>query len=366
VRRLLIFRLGSLGDTVVALPCFRLIARRFPDAERHLLTVLPVSDKAAPIESVLGGSGLVHGVMRYPVGLRDPAALLALGRRIRAFRPDLLIYLAEPRGRAAVWRDVMFFRLSGAKRILGAPLGEELRRNRTLPDGTWEAEASRLARCLEPLGDAATERRESWDLALTEAERSAAAEALAGWPGARGFIALSIGTKFAVNDWGDENWRETLVDLGLRRPGLGLVTLGVAGEAARSQAIAVAWPGPRLDLCGRLGVRESAALLARARLFLGHDSGPMHLASAVGTPVVAVFSARNRPGIWFPQGAGHRVLYRQTPCFGCGLAECTHYRKMCIASIAPQEVVAAAEAALAEGAKAIADMAGLDPSTRTA
>jgi heptosyltransferase III len=352
VRRLLIFRLGSLGDTVVALPCFHLIARRFPEAERRVLTVFPANDKAAPIESVLGDSGLIRGAMRYPMGLRDPRGLLALRREIMAFGPELLIYLAEPRGAVSVWRDLLFFRLCGVRRILGAPLSRDLREHRALPEGNWEAEAGRLARCLAPLGDAALDRPASWDLLLNPSERAVAEMALAGWPGARDFIALSVGTKFEVNDWGDANWREALAGLGRRHGELGLVTLGVAGEAARSQAVAAAWPGPRLDLCGRLAVRETAALLGRARLFLGHDSGPMHLAAALGTPGVAVFSARNHPGVWFPQGADQRVIYHRTPCFGCGLSECLHYKKMCIASIAPAELVAAAEAALADSAKA--------------
>jgi ADP-heptose:LPS heptosyltransferase len=364
VRRLLIFRLGSLGDMIVALPSLRLIARRFPDAERRLLTVWPVSDKAAPVEALLGPTGLVQGVMRYPVGLRDPRALLDLARRIRAYRPDLLIYLAEPRGRFSVPRDLLFFRLCGIRRIVGAPLGA-LRDNRALPDELWESEAARLARCLAPLGDAELERPESWDLALTEAEHRAAGAALAGWPGAGDFIALSIGTKFETNDWGDARWRAALGAIGGTHPALGLVTLGVAGEAARSRAVAAAWPGPRLDLCGKLPVRESAAMLTRARLFLGHDSGPMHLAAAVGTPVAAVFSARNRPGIWFPHGAGHRLLYHPTPCFGCRLARCEAYQKVCITSIAPEAMAMAAEALLAEGravlTKPVLSPLGIEP-----
>src|ERR1022692_4022661 len=65
VRRVLIYRLGSLGDTVVALPCFHLIARTYPNAERRLLTNFPVHAKAPAAAAVLGDSGLVHGYMSY-------------------------------------------------------------------------------------------------------------------------------------------------------------------------------------------------------------------------------------------------------------------------------------------------------------
>jgi len=85
VKRVLIYRLGSLGDTVVALPCFHLIARAFPDAERRLLTNFPIHAKAPPSEAILGGSGLVHGYMRYTVGTRHIGELLSLVWNIRNY-----------------------------------------------------------------------------------------------------------------------------------------------------------------------------------------------------------------------------------------------------------------------------------------
>ncbi|MGA2046628.1 MAG: glycosyltransferase family 9 protein, partial [Terracidiphilus sp.] len=93
IRRVLIHRLGSLGDTVVALPCLHLIARVFPNAERRLLTNFPVHAKAPASAAVLEGSGLVHGYMRYTAGTRNPAELLRLAGEIRRFRPDVVVYL---------------------------------------------------------------------------------------------------------------------------------------------------------------------------------------------------------------------------------------------------------------------------------
>jgi heptosyltransferase III len=70
-----------------------------------------------------------------------------------------------------------------------------------------------------------------------------------------------------------------------------------------------AWGGPRLNLCGSVSPRESAALIERASCFAGHDSGPMHLSAAVMTPSVAVFSLKNPPGLWFPYGKDNRIFY---------------------------------------------------------
>lgn len=311
VRRVLIYRLGSLGDTVVSLPCLHLVARLYPRAERRLLTNQPTGGKAAPVELVLGESGLVTGsAIHYPAGTRNPSALFRLRRDIRAFDPDLLVYLTESRGVAAALRDVAFFRTCGIGRVIGAPLSSDLAAHRyLLREKRWEREAERLARCLAPLGDAQLDKRENWDLRFTPAERSRAEAALAGWDGAGNFIAFSIGTKWPENDWGDERWRAAFDALTTSHPELGLALLGSADEAARSDTLAGHWKGPVLNVCGKLLPRESAVVLSRARLFLGHDSGPMHLAAAVGTPAIAMFSRKNKPGIWFPHGRGHQPLY---------------------------------------------------------
>ena len=112
VKRVLIYRLGSLGDTVVALPALHVIERAFPAAQRVMLTNVPVQSKAPAAWSVLEGSGLVHGYISYPTGTRNFAELAGVWRGIRRIRPEVLIYLTAPRGEQTVRRDAQFFRRS--------------------------------------------------------------------------------------------------------------------------------------------------------------------------------------------------------------------------------------------------------------
>ena len=334
-KRVLLYRLGSLGDTVVALPCFHLIARIFPDAERRLLANIPVNSKAPAAALILGESGLVHSYMSYPVGMRDLKNLRRLSAQIREWKPDLLVYLAASRGIGRTLRDVCFFRASGVKRVVGLSWS---RYRRVAQDGAYESEASRLARSVSEIGDARPDDPESWDLRLSASERMRARERMRDWPGRNNFVALSLGTKVEVNDWGVSNWRRLLARLGNRYPGLGLLLIGVTEERDLSSNAAAEWRGPVLNLCGVTSPRETAALLGSARLFLGHDSGPVHLAAAVGTCCVAVFSARNLPGVWFPFGADHRVIYHDVPCKGCGLETCMKFEKRCITSVSVDEI----------------------------
>jgi ADP-heptose:LPS heptosyltransferase len=350
--RVLIYRLGSIGDTAVALPCFKLIARAFPDAERVVLTNYPARARDSSVQLMLDGTGLIHGCMEYPLKTRSARVLAELRARIRRFDPDVLIYLSQPRGLLKTWRDVAFFKLCGVPRIIGAPLTPDLQRLRhDLAADLWEAEAHRLARCLAPLGDPELEREESWHLGFTSEEATAARLRLAAWPSRERFVATCVGAKVPVNDWEEDNWRTLLTWLGKRAPaGLGLMFVGALDDRERSARLEGCWPGPTLNLAGELSPRVSAAALAEAELYIGTDGGPMHLAASSGVPCIAVFSARNWPGEWFPRGAGHRVLLSRVPCMGCRLEVCTTYDKMCVRRITPDQVLAACLEVLA-GAK---------------
>src|SRR5580704_16378023 len=94
-KRVLIYRMGSLGDTLIALPALHLVARVFPDVERRLLTNVPVNAKAPPAASILENTNLVHGYFRYAVGTRSPRELLALWWQLRRWRPDVLVYMGS-------------------------------------------------------------------------------------------------------------------------------------------------------------------------------------------------------------------------------------------------------------------------------
>jgi heptosyltransferase-3 len=361
-RRVLIYRLGSLGDMVVALPALHLVERAFPEAERRMLTNVPVSSKAPAAAAVLEGSGLVQGYMRYAVGTRSVRELVGLWWTIARWRPEVLVYLAAARGVQAAKRDAAFFRLCGVKRMVGVPLTEGLQRNfygaatggrdRAMGDGNLEPEAARLVRTIGELGAVGEladpgrlEDRASWDLRLSAAEHEAAAAAIGEEALGLRPIAVSVGTKVQAKDWGRENWQRLLAAMATEFPGRSLLLAGAAEESEASEFAAEGWRanggGVVVNLCGRLTPRESAAAFARAAMFVGHDSGPMHLAAAVGTPVVAIFAARNIPRQWFPYGKQHRVVYHRVECWGCGLETCIEQRKKCLMSITVDEVMEA-------------------------
>lgn len=346
VKRVLIYRLGSLGDTVVALPSLHQIERIFPNADRRLLTNFPIHAKAPASAAVLGDSGLVHGYMRYTVGTRSPSELLRLAKEIRSFRPEVLVYLMPVRPLRAVTRDKWFFRLlGGVRRIVGLPGADELENRFDAATGLYESEAHRLARTIAALGDAGVDNIANWDPRLNEAEREVAAVALSELAGRR-LIVCGPGCKMQANDWEQDNWRALLGRLFARYPSYGLVLTGAREDAEVCEFAARDWAGAKVNLAGRLSPRESAAVFSHAAVFVGPDSGPKHLAACVGARCVCVFSARGLAGKWFPPGDGNFVIYHEPECHGCGLETCIAMQKKCIRSVTVDEVEQAVERVL--------------------
>ncbi len=346
----LIHRLGSLGDTVVALPALRLVARAYPEARRIMLTNFNVSSRAAPAQEVLEGTGLIDDYIRYPVGLRSARGLARLAAELRSVRPEVVVYLPSPRGLGAALRDRMFFAACGNPRVVGMPWGSR-RTGLRRPDGRVEREGERLLRCLDALGTLDPRAPESYRLWPGDAARDHADAVLAPLRG-RPLLAFSVGTKMPVNDWEDTHWRPLLQALAARYPQYAMVAVGAREEAGRVDPLLAPWQGRGLNLCGELRVPASVAVLSRCRAFIGHDSGPLHLAAAAGTRCVGIFSARLAPGMWFPFGEGHEVIYHSIACQGCSLERCEERAKACIRSITVDEVLQAVARVLGTGVDA--------------
>jgi len=337
-RCVVIFRIGSLGDTIVALPAFHRIRKWERDAHIVLLTNAPVDGgvKAASSYQVLEGSGLVDDYIQYG-RTRGIADFVELWIRLRRLRPVRVYYLMPTRTWLQVLRDALFLSLIGARQIVGLSLWRRLSDRRfNSSTGRYESEATRLYRSIG--ADPTHLTQSDFSPRLTTREFQVAEQALNGFSESRRLIAISLGTKAPCNDWGDLCWKDLARILAKSLPGSSLVLLGSKDEYSRSEQLREEFGGAVLNLCGNLSPRESGAVLSKADVFIGHDSGPMHLASAVGTPTVAIFSARNLPGIWFPFDNEENVFYTKVNCQGCGLEVCIEQKMRCIRSIEPKSV----------------------------
>jgi heptosyltransferase III len=316
-KRIVIYRLGSLGDTVVALPCFHKVAQTWPDAERIVLTNFPVSSKAAPLEVILREGGLIHSAVAYPVGTRSVIELWRLATHLRSLHADVLVYLTPPRGKLNALRDWLYFKFCGFRHIVGAPLSDDLQHCRSIGaesaggDRVEERECERLARCLSELGAIDLDDPAMWDLKLTDRELRAGASVVVPFNSGP-YFAINMGGKAKEKDWGSAKWRTLLKRISAQYPDSGLLVVGAAEDSERAQQLSEVWTGVLVDACGRLTPRESAAAMRNAVVFIGHDSGPLHLAAAAGVNCIGLFGDFNQPKRWHPRGQHHRIIHRMT------------------------------------------------------
>jgi heptosyltransferase-2/heptosyltransferase-3 len=152
------------------------------------------------------------------------------------------------------------------------------------------------------------------------------------------------GSGSPLKRWRSGGWSEVLG--ALAAPGEPVVVTGSADESGLRDTLRAALDRPVIDLVGRTSVAALAAVFERCRLVLGPDSGPLHLAVAVGTPTVHLFGPAD-PARFGPRGAAdrHAVVVSDLPCAPCGQLDWTDPENHpCVRLIAARAVVAAARA----------------------
>ena len=97
-----------------------------------------------------------------------------------------------------------------------------------------------------------------------------------------------------------------------------------------------------LNLCGKLSLKESLALTKRVNLVIGNDSGNLHMASSVGTPVIGIYGPMSFEK-WHALGDNNILLYTKIPCSPCGLRKKCPHDKLCLKSITAEQVINAAD-----------------------
>lgn len=338
-RNILIYRLGSLGDTVMALPAFNLIKRTYPSDRIHLLTNKPVDSKAPLAAAILGDAFDIEEVLTYPVGTRNPSTLLRLLRQIKALHVDTVINITAYRSRNTDNRDKLFFRAAGVKNLIGFDQNTDSYEINVDPKtGKTEWEAKRILERIKSIGKVDLNTCEWWDFHFSQKELKRAVEALGRFAESDQLVAVNAGTKMDQKEWGLANWQDFMQRLHIHFPQGKLVFVGAADEYNFSENCIESWKGDAINLCGKTNPRVSAAIIKKCMLFIGHDSGPIHLAGAVNTPILGIFSCRNIPDQWIPRGENKRLVFPETDCAKSTDPECQNEPDFCIRHISPKRV----------------------------
>jgi ADP-heptose:LPS heptosyltransferase len=342
VERIAVLRANRVGDLLFALPALDALKAAYPAAELVLLgcrwhtAFLP--GRPGPVDRVIAVPSTpgVNDLDGPPVGEDEREAFLAA---MRAEGFDLALQL-HGGGRYSN----PFVGGLGARVTAGARSEDAAPLDRWVRYVYWQNEVARYLELValvgaEPVG---LEPR----LRLTAADRAEAARVL---PAAGPLAVLCPGASDGRRRWPPAAF--AAVGDALAARGLPVAVTGSAGEAELVAAVTGAMARPALDLGGRVSLGGLAAVLERADLVVSNDSGPMHVAGAVGTPVVGIFWGGNLVTGGPPFRARMRpVASWRTACPVCGAdcmtSGCDHDASF-VADVPVGEVLAAAEDLLA-------------------
>jgi ADP-heptose:LPS heptosyltransferase len=348
-KRILCLRLERIGDLLMTLPALAELRALGPAASidlvvggwnREIASVIPGIDRVETLDAAWlarEGAGL------SPFGLALQAARWRSRHYDLAinFEPDIRTNIAIA---AAGARRTVGFASAGGGPMLDVAVDYD-------PAAHTADNAITLVRVA--MGRTPTAPVE-WTLRIPDEARAEASRLLAPFAGGLK-IGMHVSGGRAVKQWPESRFREVAEHL-VRDRHAAIVLTGAPADRAQVDIVRTALPSDRvLDLSGGANLLTVAAVIAQLDLFVTGDTGPMHLAHAVSTPIVAVFGPSD-PARYAPRGTRDTIVRIDLPCSPCNRirlppARCTGHTPDCLAGVDSARVLAAIDDVLRGAAK---------------
>lgn len=315
----LVFHLRQVGDLVFSLPLLHACRQALPSG--RVVSVLsrelqPLLRTSPFVDEVITRYGDSMASLAWQLRRHRPAVALGLSQSTAT---GLLMLACGARRRVGFADSDLRWGLSDVVPLQGTP------------------NPAKMAAVATALGLAVPHPSYQGLLSLAaEARNQAAAvlEAEGAPPAGAVLMGIGVSERRSFKAWPVERFSQVARQLACESP---VVLVGNQAERATAEGLAAELPGV-FSIAGKTPLDVLAAVMAGARLYIGSDSGPLHLAAAMGTPVVALYGPTD-PARTGPHGQGHIVLNRRLECAPCQRG-CESRR--CMAGITVEEVLAAA------------------------
>ena len=338
--KILVMRYRFIGDTVLTVPFLRNLRSAFPKARIDLMLEpfsgqviegCPYVDRVIPFEfrtihtySGTSERGRLAGYLHYLRLIRSEGYDAAFALK-RSLSSAFLIWAARvPRrigfgteGRGLLLTDPVIYR-------------HDQHEVENFLDCLRVLDVQIQDKSLELWSNPADEKKA--DIIFREA----------GWTEKGLTVVLHPAASLPAKQWLPERFAAVMKILKERHNARFLYT-GTERDKSLYEAIERRGPFGGLDLCGKTSLRENIAIYRRADLFFGVDSGPMHMAAAVGLPVVALFGPTDERK-WGPWGNGHTIITKRLACHPCKPHKCRDNE--CMKKITVEDAVEALEATI--------------------
>lgn len=352
IEHIVVYRVGNLGDTVVAMPALYTLRQAFPKAKITLLT-------SSGRDGLVGAGAvlepfvpLVDDIVAYlPHELKTPDGVRALKDKITQqgkIKVDLFVDLPvsmETMERAL--KEMAFARSLGSRFAVGFDIifpdvfrqPYSAYRSERIPSmPNWML--SIVQRELHKYGSTMNYLNE--ELAAETLKKKTFWKKLNLSPD-KPLLLVNAGAKLAIKQWPKERFAHVLTQVWGRYPGIQIALLGSLDEYDLNESIRLAVAKPYVEnLAGKLSLSETALLLHAGDALLTNDTGTMHMAGILNKPLLAIFSGQFPAPLWNPPGeAGPaQVLMREpVPCVACLLETCPLPEQICLTQITPEQVM---------------------------
>ncbi|MFA4983755.1 MAG: lipopolysaccharide heptosyltransferase II [Candidatus Omnitrophota bacterium] len=341
-KRILVVRTDRIGDVVLSTPVIRALRDSYP----HAYIAMMVSAYA---KDVVEGNPCLDEVIIYDKEAEHKGWLgsFKFARNLKKKRFELALIL-HPANRAHLVTFIAGIPMRvGYDRKLGFLLSDKVKHLKHLGQ---KHELEYNLDLLRYLGIEADDKKTFMPI-KAESERWVENVLLKeGVKPADKLLALHPGASCPSKIWPSGRFAEVADKLSLKH-GLKVIILGGPKDAVLAGRLAGQMRTKAFNLAAKTSVSQLASIIRRCRLFISNDSGPVHIASAVGTPVISIFG-RSQEGLsprrWGPLGLKDRILHTKVGCIECLAHNCTK-DFACLKAIGVDDVLAAADSILRDG-----------------
>ena len=329
-KRILVVKLDHLGDVLLATPVFSNLSQAYPDAELHALAGAwsrVVLEKHPDVNKVLEYNSPTFCRTEAPTSLKQTFQLY---RELRRQKYDLMVELRND------WRIVCFSLLRVApKRLDRATL--QVANKLGFARFTGIHETTRNLDVLDKAGISTPIKTTTFS--VTAENKKWASHFLTAHQidQERPLIAIHPGSPIPLKRWMPERYAE-LADWLIARKRAKILFVGVADEMPIITEIQRLMQAESINIAGKTTLTQLASILHISNVFIGNDSGPMHLAAAVGTPTIGLYGPGN-PTRFGPVGTKCRTIQSQTDCPPCRGAICRFGKDGCMSKIQVADVI---------------------------
>jgi len=335
-RRILIVRTDRIGDVLLSTPVIKALRDEY--AHAHIAMMVSVYARA-----IVEGNPNLDEVIIYDKGglHKSWMSSISFSRALKKKKFDLALIL-HPTNRAHL---ITYFagipRRIGYDRKLGFLLTDKVEHTKQLGEKHESEYALDLVRLLgiEPkdknLFMPIKKESVEWVNGLFRQEGIKESDKL---------LAIHPGASCPSKIWPNDRFA-LVADKLIEKHGFKVLIVAGPRDIAVAQKVIKNMRNPAIDLAGKTSVSQLASLLKRCRLFISNDSGPVHIAQAVGTPVVSIFGRAQKglsPKRWGPIGIRDRILHKEVGCIECLAHNCVR-EFACLKAITVDDVINAAD-----------------------